>query len=84
MSGTYYAMAATGMVVIGDVLNGKSFNAKKVVGAAVATLGIAALDNVDDLIATRFGQLFLLSIAFVYLVPLLSNLGLIKKTGPAT
>jgi hypothetical protein len=81
MSGTGYAAAGVAIIIIGDVLNNKKLDMKKVVGGTVATLGIAALDSVNDMLSTRFGQLFLVGVAFIYAVPLLQNLGVVNKTG---
>jgi hypothetical protein len=81
MSGTGYAAAGVAIIIIGDVLNNKKLDMKKVVGGTVATLGIAALDSINDMLSTRFGQLFLVGVAFIYAVPLLQNLGVVNKTG---
>jgi hypothetical protein len=80
MSGTGYAAAGVAVIVMGDVLAKKEFSYKKVVGGAIATLGIAALANVDDLLSTRFCQLFLLGVAFIYAIPLAADLGLSGST----
>lgn len=81
MSGTGYAIAGVTVIIVGDVLDKKQVDYKKIVGGTVATLGIAAMAGMDDTLSTRFGQLFLLGVAFLYAVPLAENLGLLNKTG---
>lgn len=81
MSGTGYAATGVAVIIMADVLDKKEFSYKKILGGVVATLGIAALANVDDLLSTRFGQLFLVGTAFIYAIPLAQNLGLLGSAG---